>query len=1235
LTRLRDLIAGCLGVLTLCVGLAMPAAALKSIDIGTDVERVDITTLGESVEARGDTLQIETAQAADGTTGRMSVRAATPGTNPNWFVFALKNPTDKPIERWVLADRYSHAGSGIVWPNLDARRIEGVTPSLGFVPERLPFDNADAFRLSIEPGQTVTFAAELVGDKMPRIQLWRGLDYEKRNRDRQLFHGILLGTVGLLAIFLTTIFAANHKAIFPSAALFTWCVLAYLCVDFGFWHKLFNVRPEENAQYRAAGEAAMVASLLIFTHTFLRIGRWHGLIRMVVGLMMAASLALVGLAFLDPKLAATFARLSLGGVLASSGLVTAYLALRGQDRALALVPTLVLFGVWTFGAALVLTGRLQSDVIVNGLIAGLVLLVTMIGFTVTQFAFRQIEPLFGASPDDQALRSQAIDGTGATIFEWNVKRDEIRVGPMVAIALGQPAVEMREPLAVFTERLLPADRERLTQMLGGLKDRGTGTIRLEVRLQHADKSYRWFEFDGSAVASPDRRLARCVGLVRETTDAKRAQERLLHDAVHDSLTQLPNRGLFLDRVAVALARAKSEPLVRPSIFYLDLDRFNSINSSVGHVIGDSLLITVARRLARLVQAGDSLGRIGGDQFALVFAHARDEREQRLIAEDIRAAVKGLITIGGHEVVLTGSIGIAEFDGRSDASATDLLSDAEVAMYRARRGGADRIERFVAPMQADKNDRMAIENDLRQAIEKRQLKIVYQPIMYLRTEELAGFEATVRWEHPRLGVLNPAEFVPLSERSDIVAKLGSFVVQMAVAEAQRWQKEYPRPDAPLFVSINVSSRQLFRQDLVDEIRHIVGRNILPKGALRLEISEALVMENPEQATEILTDLAGAGARLSLDEFGAGYSSVSFLSTFPFDTVKIDPALVLAANGSPTGTAVLRSIVALAHELGKTVVAEGVEAADDIGLLRSMGCDQAQGSVYGEAFAPREAVAYVKSVRKAEKKLKRGGLFRLKYRRFGDENPTAAHTGESEAASPAATTQRPETGARRLSRRPAPNAQTSSVQPSAAQSVAVPPIPKVPQPTHPARVPERPQASSIDVTPPARQTLPPPVPPHVTAPASRPSALSGLTAPPIPVQVPARPAYAALAALKSNSVARDAATVQVADRSLARLQAEITRASNLRPTATADPQSPAVARYTGTANSPGQAPIVPPVAPRPNPQPSLPPPAPRTPVAPPNLSTLPPAIAASLAKLAGVKTPDPTAPVAADPARDPVV
>ncbi len=1192
------------------VSLAPDAAALKAVDLNPDLDRFELTPLGVPMEARGDTLQTETAAGADGIAGRMSVRASTPGTSPNWFVFALRNVTDKAIERWLVAERYALAGSGTIWPDLDARRIDNVTPSLGFVPERLPFDSADAFRITLEPGQSITFAVELAGDRLPRMQVWRPLDYEKRSRNRQLFHGILLGIVGLLATFLTAVFAANHKAIFPSAALFTWCVLAYLCVDFGFWHKLFNVRPEENAQYRAAAEAAMAATLLIFVYTFLRLGRWHGFFRMLLGLWMVAQIALVGLAFLDPRLAATFARLSTLPILGVCALVTLYFAARGQDRALSIVPTWILFGVWLFGGALILTGRMPSDVAVNGLIAGLVLLVVLIGFTVTQYAFRSAEPLYGLQPDDQNVRSLAIDGSGAAVFEWSARREEVKFGPLVEAALGRKPRERIEPVAKVIEGMHPADRERFQQLLGGLKDRGSGDVRFEFRLRHEDNSYRWFDLEATVIPATDRRMVRCIGLVRETTDAKRATERLMHDAVHDSLTGAPNRALYLDRLTVALQRTAAEVMVKPTAVYIDLDRFKSVNSSFGHLIGDSLLITLTRRLQRLLGPADTVARIGGDQFAMIFISPRDERELRLLGEDIRSALKGPINIGGQDIVLTASIGMASYEPGNSRTAYDLLGDAEIAMYRAKRSGPDQIERFSAPMRADKDDRVALESDLRIAIEKKQLIVLFQPIVYLRTEELAGFEALVRWEHPRHGLMNPAEFVPLAEESDLIVKLGSFVLQAAVTEAQRWHKELVRPAQPLFVSVNVSSRQLFRQDLVNEVRHIMSRSLLPKGTLRLEITESLVMENPEQATRVLGNLVSAGARLAIDDFGTGYSSLVYLNTFPFDTVKVDRALVHMSSKTGSSTAILRSIVALAHELGKTVVAEGVETEEDVGLLRSIGCEHAQGFYYGEPAGARETIQLLKTVRKTERRLKRGGLFRFRNRPVDDDHGPDVSATEA-IVKPA------------RKRPPAAKKSNGTNPPTAPGHVPH----AVPNPgVAPGSAPVSAPVSALLAHARLRQSHAPAVP----TPASPPLQATANGAAPSPLRAvqtspaPPLPPAAATAQHGNGRTARNEVQEE-ASRSLARLQAEFARPTT-RPTG--PPQTP----VTAPAAAPPLSLDVT-AAPRPT---IVSPPAPIRPPAgpPPNLDTLPPAIAASLARLAGLNTPKPApAPATTDAAPPP--
>ncbi|KWT66725.1 diguanylate cyclase/phosphodiesterase (GGDEF & EAL domains) with PAS/PAC sensor(s) [Hyphomicrobium sulfonivorans] len=963
-------------MLVLLASLSGRALALGPIAIDPEQDRLELTTLGEFYDARGDSLQVETAPAADGMSGRMSVSARTPGTSPNWVVFALTNPTDKPIERWLTAARYNIVGSGAVWPDLDAKRIEAVTPSMGFIPERIKSDRADIFRITIEPGQTVTYVVELAADRFARIYLWKPFEYELYSRDRQLMNGIMLGLTGLLAIFLTAIFAANHKAIFPSAALVAWCVLAYLCVDFGFFHKLFQLKPEDNAVYRAASEAAVAASLVVFISVFLRIAFWHGLIRMLFTVWIIAQLTLVAVAIIDPRLASTFARMSflvIGGV---GGAFALFLAVRGQDRALSLIPTWILFLIWIFGASMVLTGRISGDAAVQGLVAGLVLILILIGFTVTQFAFRSLEPLFGTTPSELQLRALAVDGAGSAVWEWSARRDEVKVSPAIEASLGLNPGELCTKVDDFIKHLHPTDRERFRTILWSVQERTWARIRTDFRMRHTDNSYRWFELEAASVPNADARSMRCVGLVRDVTDAKRAHERLLHDAVHDSLTGLPNRELLLDRLGVAITRTKTEIGVRPSVMVVDIDKFKAVNVSFGLVVGDSLLLTIARRLQSHLGPHDTLARVGGDQFAILMIAGQSPQDMAGLAERVRRSLRAPIKIAGQEIVLTGSIGIAVYDGATP-SHLDLYKEAEIAMHRAKRGGADRIEIFRPDMRSDRDDRVALENDLRKALAKNQIKILYQPIIYLPTEELAGFEAMIRWEHPKRGLLAPEDFIPAAEESDLIVRLGSHVLLRAAQDAARWQRELPRDERPLFVSVNICSSHIFQQNLIQEVRHILGRNIVPKGSLRLEISESLVMENPERATEILEWLRGAGAGLALDEFGTGYSSLAYLQRFPFDTIKVDRALVQAGGDSGSaGSAIVRSIVALGHELGKSVVAEGVETSEDVAFLRSISCQYAQGFYYGEPMADRDVQQLLKMVRTAEHKLRPRGLFRNK-------------------------------------------------------------------------------------------------------------------------------------------------------------------------------------------------------------------------------------------------------------------
>jgi diguanylate cyclase (GGDEF)-like protein/PAS domain S-box-containing protein len=941
-----------------------PSYALEAIVIGQDQERIDITLLGELYEGRGDRISVETAAGQDGVSGRMSISAKTQGTNPNWAIFALNNPTDQSVTLWLMAQRYDMVGSQVIWPDLDAPRIENVTVSLGFKPERVENDYADIYRLVLEPGSTITYIVELNSTDFPRLYLANPAVFGKKSIDLTLFNGILLGIAGVLAIYLTAIFGANHNTIFPAAALIAWSAVAYLCVDFGFWHKLFQLSAADNAIYRAATEAAIAASIVIFLYVFLQLRRWHPSLTVVFGVWALAQVSLVALALIDARLASGLARLSYVPIAAIGSLLMVVLALRGQERALSLLPSWMLFLVWLFGSSVTVLGQLSGDVIVPALNAGLVLIVALLSFTVTQYAFHGSEHFYGDDAGELQMGAVALEASGASVWEWNIRRDEIFLGPNVDAALGHPPGTLRGKVRDWLQHLHASDRERMKLILAGIRDKQGGEISTEFRLRRADGSYLHYELRAQTVVTRPSRILRCTGILRDITAQKRAQDRLLYNAIHDSLTGLPNRELFQDRIHCAIARAHQDDS-KPTVIYIDIDTFQSLNRTTDFSVSDSMLLTISRRLSRHLGPQDTLARIGSEQFAVLLSNETEPRQIAMLAERVRRSLRAPMKIAGRDVVLTGSVGIAVYDGQQ-AAPSDLLREAETAMYRAKRSGADRIELYKPEMRGEKSEREIIENDLRQAIEKRQIRVLYQPVMRLGDDQLAGFSAQVRWLHPKLGSLGAAEFLPIAEESGQISEISTYVMERAVRQVARWHRTLPRVEDPLFVSVNISSHHLFKQDLIQDLRLIIGRESVPKGCLRLEVTESLIMENPEQAIEILDWLKGLGAGIALDEFGAGYSSLAYLHRLSVDSIKIDRSLISHGSDNKSGAVVLRAALAMARELGKDVVAVGLEREEDVAYVRALGCDYAQGFYFGEPVTERDVMSLLSALARSNKR-----------------------------------------------------------------------------------------------------------------------------------------------------------------------------------------------------------------------------------------------------------------------------
>ncbi len=920
--------------------------AVEAVNVRVDTPAIDLSATTDRLKTEGDRVQVSTAPGADGIVRRIEVRAREGGTN--WAVFALANNSDEQIDRLIVVPHYRMVGSGIMWPDLGLSRIASITPSSGDRPEKQESNTADVFRVTLDPGTVITFVAEMRTDKLPQIYLWEPDAYKDKINSFTLYYGIVIGIAGLLALFLTILFVVKGSVMFPAAAALGWAVLVYIGIDFGFWGKVFDMSAGAERVWRACGEAILSATLLVFLFAYLNLARWHVRYAHVTIGWLAMLTALMAVAVVDPAIASGIARMSLAGIAVFGLGLVIYLSTHGFDRAVLLIPTWLLLVVWTGAAGLAVMDLVTNDIIAPALLGGLVLIVMLIGFTVMQHAFAG--GITHGIVSDVERRALALTGAGDMIWDWDVSADHVFTSPETEHALGLKRGSLEGPAAAWLDVLHPLDRDRFRASLDSVLEQRRGRLTQDFRLRTADGNFLWFALKARPVVGSDGEVVRLVGTLTDVTEFKNAEERLLFDAVHDNLTGLPNRQLFLDRMEAAFAFARSDPAIRPSVMVIDLDRFKQVNDSVGMAVGDSILLTIARRLGRLLKPHDTLARLSGDQFCLILMSEREPTRIIAFAETLRRTLRAPIAFNDREIFLTASIGLALADAQPHRT-EEVLKDAELAMYHAKRIGGDRIEVFKPAMRSRKTDRLTMESELRRAIEREEIKILYQPIVRLEDRVVAGFESLARWDHPKMGRLAPAEFISMAEEIGLIVDLGLFVLDQTAKQLSIWQRE-GRVRDPVFASVNVSSRQLLGHDLIQDLRGVMSRTPLARGTFKLELTESLVMENPEHAAQMLARIRELGAGLSLDDFGTGHSSLAYLQRFPFDTIKIDQSFVrTTARG--TRPVILRSIIAMAHDLGMEVVAEGAETDSDAVELYQLGCEYAQGFAFGEPMSAEKA------------------------------------------------------------------------------------------------------------------------------------------------------------------------------------------------------------------------------------------------------------------------------------------
>ena len=556
---------------------------------------------------------------------------------------------------------------------------------------------------------------------------------------------------------------------------------------------------------------------------------------------------------------------------------------------------------------------------------------------------------------NQERYSLAMQASNDGLWDWDLKTNKILYSDRWKEMLGFNDDEISDTADEWLSRVHPEDHDRVRASIDAYLEGTTSNFEIEYRIRHFSDNYLWMMAKGLAIRTSDGRATRFAGSQTDVSERKSNEEQMIHDALHDTLTSIPNRTLLLDRIRQSLVRRKRYPKTSFAIIFIDLDRFRLVNESLGHIHGDELLQLISARLKETIPISDTVARLGGDEFSILLQDINSVGDVEVIAKDIQNLFSKPFFLGDREVFASASMGIAHSDN-DYKTPEEILRDAELAMYRAKREGKSQSIVFQPQFRQSSLSPIDLDTDLRRALDRDEMELHYQPIISMRDRTISGFEALLRWSHRSRGVISPNEFIPLAEETGLIYDLGQWVLGKACKQIAAWNKSKKKEDQ-LEISINLSSRQFSDPNLVEGIVENIEKSGFDAEFLKIEITESALMQNAQRSVSMLNQLKDLNIKVCVDDFGTGYSSLSYLHTFPIDTLKIDRSFVHDMSRNFRNMEIIRTIIMLAHNLKLDVIAEGVETGEQDAQLSALGCQFAQGFYFSRPINSSDAALLI--------------------------------------------------------------------------------------------------------------------------------------------------------------------------------------------------------------------------------------------------------------------------------------